>query len=444
MGKRTNIVVFFTDQQRWDSCGCYGNPMRLTPRLDEMAERGTRMENAFTTQPVCAPARACLMTGLHGTQHGTWRNGIPLDKGLPTLAKAYRSAGGWAGYIGKWHLGGAGTNGQTLADETPIPPANRGGWDDLWIAADTLEFVSHPYRLRLYDGNHNLVERKGYRVDAQTDLVLEALEERARDREKPFCLFVSYLEPHFQNDLDLFVGPRGLAERYAEKLWVPDDLKALGGSTALHLPGYWSIIRSLDENLGRVLDFLAKSGLDNETVVLFTTDHGCHFKTRNGEYKRSCHDSSIRIPAVLQGPGFDDGGSILNLVSLLDLHATLRDAGGLPPAPRSEGRSIRPLLSNRKMEWRDEVFVQVSESQVGRALRTPRWTYGVTARGLDGWRVSTSSLYADEYLYDLDRDPAQLRNLIGSGALPPVRDELAARVLARLQEAGEPLATLSP
>jgi arylsulfatase A-like enzyme len=280
-------------------------------------------------------------------------------------------------------------------------------------------------------------------VDAQTDLVLEALDARSKDRDKPFCLFVSYLEPHFQNDLDLFVGPRGLAEQYAKDLWIPDDLKALGGSTALHLPGYWGCVRSLDENLGRVLDFLAKSGLDNDTVVLFTSDHGCHFKTRNGEYKRSCHESSIRIPAVLQGPGFDNGSTILNLVTLLDLHATLRDAAGLLPAPDSEGRSIRPLLANPKMDWRDEVFVQVSESQVGRALRTPRWTYGVTAKGLDGRDVPSSPTYTDQYLYDLDHDPAQLQNLIGSAASGPIRDELAARLQARMREAGEASATIS-
>lgn len=438
MGRARNLVVFFTDQQRWDSCGCYGNPLGLTPHLDAMAARGTRFDQAFTVQPVCAPARACLQTGLYGTQHGVWRNAIPLDPAHPTLARAFRAAGGFAGYIGKWHLGDSACRGQTLGDQDPVPPRLRGGYDDLWIAADVLEFFSHPYRLRLFDGDGKIVERKGYRVDAQTDLVLEALDQRARDRDRPFLLFVSYLEPHFQNDLDLFVAPRGMAEPLAEKGWMPPDLAALRGSAALHLPGYLGCVASLDRNLGRVLDRLRTTGLDNDTLVLFTSDHGCHFKTRNGEYKRSCHESSIRIPAVLQGPGFDGGGTVTELVTLLDLHAALLDGAGLPLLPRCGGRSVRDLVEGRRDGWPDDVFVQISESQVGRAIRTRRWKYSVTAPGKNGWDAPASETYADECLYDLDQDPAELVNLVGRADLRAFRDELAARLVRRMTAAGEP------
>ncbi|MEK7474356.1 MAG: sulfatase-like hydrolase/transferase [Candidatus Coatesbacteria bacterium] len=438
-----NLVVFFTDQQRWDSCGCYGNPLGLTPRLDAMAARGTRFEHAFTVQPVCAPARACLQTGLYATRHGVWRNAIPLDPALPTLARAFRAAGGFAGYIGKWHLGDSACHGQTLGDQDPVPPRLRGGYDDHWLAADVLEFCSHPYRLRLFDGDGKIVERPGYRVDAQTDLVLEALEDRAHHPDRPFLLFVSYLEPHFQNDLDLFVGPRGEAEALARKGWMPPDLAALQGSAALHLPGYLSCVASLDRNLGRVLDQLAKTGMDHDTAVLFTSDHGCHFKTRNGEYKRSCHESSIRIPAVMQGPGFDGGGKVDEMVTLLDLHASLLEATGLPLLPGCDGLATQRLVEGRRDGWPDDVFVQISESQVGRAIRTRRWKYSVTAPGVKGWDVPASAGYVDECLYDLDRDPAELENLVGRPEFRAVRDDLAARLLRRMRGAGEPAPALS-
>lgn len=122
MAERPNVLVFFTDQQRWDTCGCYGaNPMGLTPELDRMAARGTRLRRSFTTQPVCGPARACLQTGRYATQTGCWKNDIPLPPGERTIAHRFRTAGYWTGYVGKWHLA------NTKAG--PVPPGQRGGYD---------------------------------------------------------------------------------------------------------------------------------------------------------------------------------------------------------------------------------------------------------------------------------------------------------------------------
>jgi len=436
-GRRPNVLVFFTDQQRWDSCGCYGNPMGLTPNLDAMADRGTRLERCFTVQPVCGPARACLVTGRYATETGCFRNAIALPERFPTTARAFHGAGWFAGYIGKWHLANAKCEGQTLGRQEPVPPARRGGFEDYWLAADVLEFFSAPYRLRLMDGDGRTVERPGYRVDAQTDLVLEFLETRARKRDQPFFLTASYLEPHFQNDVDEYVAPNGYAERMAKNPYVPEDLKALGGSSAHHLPGYYGCVKSLDENLGRVLSYLSKSGMDNDTVVLFCTDHGCHFKTRNGEYKRSCHESSIRVPAVFQGPGFDRGGIIPDLTCLLDWPATLLDSAGLSPLPQQRGRSILPLLSGKRDDWPHEVFVQISESQVGRAVRTDRWKFGVNAPGKNGWKVPSSDSYVEQYLYDLEKDPYELDNLAGSEGTRGIARELASALRRRMKEAGE-------
>jgi arylsulfatase A-like enzyme len=170
---------------------------------------------------------------------------------------------------------------------------------------------------------------------------------------------------------------------------------------------------------------------------VFTSDHGCHFKTRNDEYKRSCHDSSIRVLGAVQGPGFNGGGEINNLVSLLDLPPTLLDAAGIPIPDEMTGRSILPIISRQETNWPEEVFIQISESQVGRAVRTHRWKYGVTAPEKDAWNDSCSDHYVEEYLYDLEADPYELSNLIDFNSHAEVARVMQERLIRRMVEAGE-------
>lgn len=438
MPARPNVVVFFTDQQRWDTCGCYGSPLGLTPNLDAMAKRGTKAEYSFTVQPVCGPARSCFQTGLYATQTGCWKNGIPLRAGERTLAHEFNDAGYRTGYIGKWHLAAESPGSSGKKDrQAPVPLDARGGYRD-WYAANILEFFSEPFAFRVQDNDGNVVERPGYRVDGQTDLVLEYIDERAKAKEKaPFFLFVSYLEPHHQNAMKRYVGPDGSRKRF-ENAWVPEDLRALDGDWKEQLADYYGCCASLDENLGRVRGKLEALGLDQNTILLFCSDHGSHFRTRNGEYKRSCHESSIRVPTVLQGPGFDGGRTISELVELVDWPATLLDAAGLPVPGRMMGRSLKPLALGEKTKgWREEAFVQISESQIGRAVRTPRWTYCADAPAdfLDG--AGGSKVYVDQYLYDNEADPHQLRNLVKDSAHRSTIETLRARLARRMAAAGE-------
>jgi arylsulfatase A-like enzyme len=204
------------------------------------------------------------------------------------------------------------------------------------------------------------------------------------------------------------------------------------------------MVKRLDEALGRLQDALKSLGLSDDTVVLFTSDHGNHFKTRNGEYKRSCHESAARVPTALCGPGFDGKGRITDLVSLVDLPPTLLDAAGLPVPASMEGRSILPLLNGQSADWPEEVFIQISESQVGRAIRTRRWKYGVDAPDKAGWRDPGSDHYVEQYLYDLDSDPYELQNLVGQEALAEVAADLRRRLIARMVAAGEAAPTIEP
>lgn len=423
MTRQPNVIVFFTDQQRWDSTGLHHNPLDLTPNLDRIGREGTHIANSFTCQPVCGPARSSLQTGMYATATGSWRNGIPLDPSLPNLAMSFREAGYRTGYIGKWHL----------AASEPVVESERGGYQD-WLAANILEFASEPYRTRMYDEGGNSVELPGYRVDAQTDAAIRYIDAH---RDEPFFLFCSYLEPHHDNRLDDHPAPTGYRERY-EGRWTPPDLAALGGTSQQHLAGYWGMVRRLDEAFGRLMDALVSLGMEENTIVLFTSDHGSHFRTRNGEYKRSCHDASIRVPTVLTGPEFIGGGQLPQLVSLVDLPPTLLDAAGIDVPASMQGRSILPLLRrDPDANWPQEVLVQISESETGRAIRTKRWKYHVRATDVGGRDAPGASSYREESLYDLKVDPYELNNLAGSDAHRELCDGLKQRLIDRMVAAGE-------
>jgi arylsulfatase A-like enzyme len=427
--EKPNVIVFFTDQQRWDTMGLHGNPMNLTPNLDRMATRGTHIYNSFTCQPVCGPARSCLQSGMYATMTGCFTNKNPLGNKAKTLGHYFKEAGYHTGYIGKWHLAG----------EEPVPASKREGYDD-WLAAEILEFTSDAYSTVLYDNDNKPVKLPGYRVDALTDSAIRFID---KQQENPFFLFVSYVEPHHQNYRDDYPAPDGYRERYTGR-WTPPDLESLVGTAPQHLGGYYGMVKRLDEALGRMLDALKSLGLDDNTIVLFSSDHGCHFKTRNNEYKRSCHDSSIRVPTAFTGPGFNRGGQLQQLVSLIDLPPTLLDAAGIAIPEQMQGRSILPLLKHTETDWPEEIFVQISESEVGRAVRTKRWKYGVTAPDKDPWIDSASDCYEEQYLYDLYADPYELTNLVGYASHKEVALVLQNRLIARMVQAGEDAPVIIP
>lgn len=414
-----NVIVFLTDQQRWDSVGLHGNPLGLTPNFDRVGSLGTHLAKTFAPQPLCGPSRACLQTGVYGTTSGCYRNDIPLPKGVPSLAGLFADAGYVTGYVGKWHLG----------TEDPVPPEERGGYQH-WLGANLLEFTSDAYDAVLFDEEGVRRKLPGYRVDALTDAAIRFVDEH---QSEPFFLFLSHLEPHHQNHVDAYPPPTGTRQSF-EGRWTPPDLEHFGGSAPRHLAGYWGMVQRLDAAFGRLLDALESLDLQDSTVVLFTSDHGCHFRTRNDEYKRSPHDASLRVPAVLSGPGFDGGPNMQGLVSLIDLPPTLLDAAGIDVPASMEGQSLLPHLRSARSDWQDEVFFQVSESSVGRGIRTQRWKYAVEAPDADPFADASSPRYVERYLYDLKHDPYELRNLVAYPSHAEVRSVLRTRLIDRIAD----------
>ena len=181
---------------------------------------------------------------------------------------------------------------------------------------------------------------------------------------------------------------------------------------------------------------LKKLGLAENTLLVYTSDHGSHFRTRNSEYKRSCHDGCIRIPLIISGPGFEGGKTIEDLVSLINLPPTLLKAAGIAPPDYMRGRPLQELIAGNSADWPGEVFLQISETQCGRAIRTRKWKYSVRAPDKGG-RDPSSEVYMEDFLYDLEKDPYERTNLVAEPALRQIRAELADTLKKRMVTAGE-------
>ena len=393
--KTPNIVIVMSDQQRWDTLGY--RP-QITPRLDQLAAGGTLFRNAFTPQPLCGPARACIQTGMYASRTGCYSNNIPLPTEADTMAKRTRGAGYDTAYFGKWHLGSS-----NLDDHfRPTPPERRGGFLDRWQAVEVPEFTSNSTGGYLFDESGRRVAFSGYRTDAMTDLALDYLDSRASNP-RPFLLFLSFVEPHPQSyrrnhyggpkipdrhgllrDYIRYEGPDRYRDTYALAT-PPKDLQAIPGDWEVAFADYLAACRGVDDNVGRILDALRSSGKEQNTLTVFTSDHGNHFHTRNdNDGKCSCHDASIRIPLIAKGPGFGEGEIREEFASLIDIAPTVLHAAGL----------------------------------------------GVP-EGMDG--DPDGSDMREAHLYDLSIDPHQLNNLVDDLRVSSERARLRQRLAERIR-----------
>lgn len=428
--KRKNIIFYFSDQQRWDTVN-----ETVTPTLVKLASEGVQYENSFTCQPVCGPARACLQTGVYATQCGCYWNGVSLPSNIKPLAEYFNEAGYDTAYVGKWHLASDRLPGHGLhCEKTAVPKEKQGGYR-YWRAADVLEFTSHGYDGYVFDGEGNQIDFKGYRADCINDFGLEYLE-KGRDPDKPFFLFLSQLEPHHQNDHGRYEGYKETVSDYKDYP-IPEDLTFLKGDYKEQYPDYISAINRLDYNVGRMVEKLKELGLYEDTVIIYTSDHGSHFKTRNSEYKRSCHEASTHTPLIIRGGDFRGGKKDSRLVSLIDLPSTMLSIAGIPVPVSYMGKDLTKAIDN-PAEERDCVFIQISESQCGRAIRTQQYKYSVKTLSPQGFTQHSSRCYFEDFLYDLEKDPCEKVNQIKNPAYHDVRLKMRALLLREMKQAGEP------
>ena len=440
---RENIIFYFTDQQRADTCGCFGQPLDITPNLDSLAKEGVKFDHAYSPQPVCGPCRALFQTGKYPTETGCFRNNIMLPKGVKTLADYIEEAGYETAYIGKWHLASDGELEKAPVIDhtiTAIPKELRGGYTGFWRTADVLEFTFHGYDGYVFDENDNRIDFKGYRADCIMDMALQFFDQY--DRKKPFFMTISQIEPHHQNDHKHYEGPHGSKEKY-KNFVLPGDLAALKGNAAEEYPDYLGQCASLDENLGRLIKRLKEEHLYENTVIIFASDHGSHFMTRNtdshlhgyDDYKRTCHGAATHVPLVIAGGDYKGGKAVEELVSTESLPKTILAIAGVDVGDAMIGENLLDVVCGKTDNRPDEVFSQISESRVGRCIRTRHYLYSVYAPDKDGGACAASDLYADDFLYDLRTDPYELNNLIHDPAYDKVRLELREKLLGWIEKA---------
>jgi arylsulfatase A-like enzyme len=439
---RPNIILYLSDQFRWDFLGANGlNGSTRTPNLDALAANGKNFNYAVTNQPVCAPSRSVMLTSRYATETGVWHNGLGMNQMLPTLASELHKAGYSTNLIGKWHLApsteaaGGGTG--------FVKPEWRGGFMDLFEGSNALEHTTHPYEGTIYDGDGKEITYKDeYRVDFITDRAERFLRQK---QDRPFFLFLSQLEPHQQNDMDnRIIGPNGSTDKFKNS-YVPPDLRDLPGNWQQELPDYYGACEAIDASVGRVRKILDEEKLADNTIFVFLSDHGCHFMTRNQEYKRSVHNASTHVPLLIHGPGFEGAQQITQMVGLIDLAPTLLEAVGVAAPQSMKGHNLMPLLQDEKARagWPNEHLIQISESMTGRAIRTKDWTYCVAEiTGTTNQMAATT--YQEYQMYDQRNDPYEQVNLAGRKEFRKQADELRDRLKKLLVAAGEPEPEIRP
>ncbi len=397
--KKPNIIFYFTDQQRWDTCGVYGR--------NNLAQPGN-----------CKPR-----------------------------AEYFNEAGNETAYLGKWHLASSGALEEKPTEDytiTAIPPERRGGYQGFWRAADVLEFTSHGYDGYVFDEHMNKRMFQGYRVDCITDFALEYLDEY--NGEKPFFMTISHIEPHHQNDHHCYEGPKGSRQRFADYV-LPGDLAALKGNADEMYPDYLGCCKSLDDNLGRLIEKLKEKRLFEDTIIIYASDHGSHFMTRNlddhlngyDDYKRTCHSAALHVPLVIAGRGFRGGTRVRELVITASLPKTFVAMAGVDVRDKMIGEDLKAVADHTAENRENVIFAQISESRVGRCVRTEKYLYSVYAPGINGGEQAGSDIYVDDFLYDLEKDPYELHNLVGDKEYEEICEEMAALLIRQMEKAGEPI-----
>lgn len=426
-----NIIFYFSDQQRFDTVN-----EQVTPNLMKLASEGVFYNNNITCQPVCGPARACLQSGRYATQIGCTFNGIPLPKNTKGLADYFNENGYQTAYIGKWHLASDRLpNIGFHCEATAIPKDRQGGYQ-YFRGADVLEFTSHGYDGFIFDEDGNKLDFKGYRADCINDFALEYLDKC--DKSKPFFMFVSQLEPHHQNDHHCYEGYKETIDNFKDYP-IPDDLTAFKGDYKESYPDYMSAINRLDYNVGKLVDKLKELGIYDDTIIVYTSDHGSHFKTRNLEYKRSCHESAVHTPLIIKGGNYTGGKVVDDLTSLIDIPPTLLSMAGIPVPNSYMGLDLAGDISSRKA-----VFIQISEASNSRAIRTAKYKYSIRDMAITGYAHDKAKIYFEDYLYDLEKDPNELNNLVKDSSYAKVRKELKEMLLEEMKKAGEAKPVILP
>jgi len=443
-GPRPNILFIFSDDHAYQAISAYGSRVNQTPNIDRLAREGLLFRNCFVTNSICGPSRAVILTGKYSHLNGMTVNGPAFDGSQVTFPKLLRAAGYETAIVGKWHL--------------KSDPTGFDHWEVL--------IGQGPYYNPTLIRNGERKQHEGYTTDLITDHALEWLR-GGRDRDKPFLLMFQHKAPHrrwlpnlkhlhLYDDVNI-PEPETLFDDYATrgtaahtqdmtiavtmddedlKLVTPGELNdeqrkvweaAYGPKNAAfraarlegrelvrwkyqrYLKDYLRCVASLDENIGRVLEYLDEAGLAENTLVVYSSDQGFYLGEHGWFDKRFMYEPSLRTPLVARWPKEIRAGQTCDaFVSNLDLAQTFLDVAGVKAPPEMQGASLRPLLAGATpADWRKSFYYHYYEF--------PGWHSVRKHYGVRGERYKLIHFYElDEWeLYDLASDPQELRNLYG-------------------------------
>jgi arylsulfatase A-like enzyme len=459
-----NIIFIFSDDHASLALSAYGSAINQTPQIDRIAQEGMRFDNCLVTNSICGPSRATILTGKYSHKNGFYTNKDTFDGSQQTFIKLLKDAGYTTAIIGKWHL---------KSDPTGF---------DYW---NVLVGQGLYYNPRMID-NGEPVTIEGYATDIITDLSLDWLKNK-RDKDKPFVLMFQHKAPHrpwrpgpdhltLYDDrtipepetlFDDYEG-RGSAARM-QKMTIAKDLNVndlklntpkgmtveqlaawqaaygpknkafreanLQGDDLVrwkyqrYIKDYLRCVASIDDNVGRLLDYLDDSGLAQNTIVVYNSDQGWYLGEHGWYDKRWMYEPSLKTPLLVRWPGVTEPGSVNKaIVSNLDLAQTFLDAAGVEQPQDMQGRSLVPLLKGESpIDWRKSFYYHYYAYPAWHSVRRH---YGVRTQ-----RYKLIYFYnLDEYeLYDLQADPNEMRSVYNDPPYAFVRDELHAE-LKRLRE----------
>ena len=404
--QKPNVIFVFADQWRAQDVGYNGNPVVHTPTLDKLAEESVVFTNAISGCPVCCPYRASLLTGQYPLTHGVFYNDKPLNPDANSLAKIYKQAGYETGYIGKWHLNGHEPDEKTFEARKKFIPKERRQGFDFWQVLECTHDYNNSF---FYADSAEKLQWDGYDAIAQTQSAIGYISEKSKGK-KPFLLLLSWGPPHEPYE----TAPEKYREMFSpEKIEVrpnvPDELRE---KARIDIAGYYAHIAALDECLNDLLTAIEESGIAENTLFVFTSDHGDMLYSHGQVKKQKPWDESIKVPFLLRFPKkFGNTKKIVEApVNTPDILPTLLGLSEIEIPETVEGTDYSKIISGEEKPQHESVLIQCpvpfhqwNYSQGGReyrGVRSERFTY---VRDLNGpW-----------LLYDNVLDPFQMNNLLG-------------------------------
>ena len=439
--QKLNVLIIQPDQHRADVMGCAGDKLAITPNLDKLASEGIRFSNAASASPVCCPFRATMQTGLYIHEHGVVENGIRLDHKFKTIAEIFADNGYATGYIGKWHLEGF------LPEERVggfVPPGEaRQGWQEWHGYEKSHEF----FEVWTYNdkGEKRRVQGYDWEPTWHTDMALDFMR-RKTDEQVPWCYYIAYGPPHKPEQcLPEFLDMYDPAD-----FPLPPDAErdlSLGEKQELRkiLQIYYAQVTAVDHEVGRLRQGMAELGVDDNTIVVYVSDHGDVLGNHNKQIvqkyietnrnvnntlrtKGKPFSTAFRIPFLLAGPGVGKPGMVSDaLVSSVDLVPTILDLAGIEVPDYMQGISMADWY--RTGEGPEQPYLYMGLHNNHNAWRAV-W---------DGQYLLSMLDY--ELFYDLQNDPNELNNLFNVSESIAKQREYESILIDLVRRSGDPIVT---